>query len=145
MRAQSKILDHTAICIFPTAMANFLFWNINRKPLDDAVYRLVELHRVDILMLAECPLSAGQMLVSLNRNGGGWKFAAPTNPLNDSRIQIYTRLGEQNIQEVLAFPYATVRELNRPNSLPILLSPDTLSLSSKNRSRPASNSIIGAG
>ena len=103
-------------------MATFLFWNINRKPLADEIYRLVELHRVDVLMLAECPLSAGAMLISLNRETGGWEFAAPTNPLNDSRIQIYTRIGEQNIQEMLAFPYATVRELNRPDSPSILLS-----------------------
>ncbi len=103
-------------------MATFLFWNINRKPLADEVHRLVERHRVDVLMLAECQLSAGEILASLNRDGGIWEFAAPIDPWSESRIQIYTRLGPLNLQELFVVPYATVRELNRPNSSPILLS-----------------------
>lgn len=117
-------------------MATFLFWNINRKPLDDAVHRLAERHQVDVLMLAECPLTAGAMLLSLNRNGGSWEFAAPINPLNDSRIQIYVRSMSEHIEERFAFPHSTVRELIWPGLPTVLLA--VVHLPSKLRANPDS-------
>ncbi len=72
-------------------------------------------------MLAECPLAAGEMLVSLNRYDGGWEFAAPLDLSETTRIQIYTRIGNHRIQELLAFPHATIRELSWEDSPPVLL------------------------
>lgn len=96
-------------------------WNINRKPLADKVHLLVELHRVDVLMLAESPQSAGEMLASLNRNGGAWEFAAPIISMGRARIQIYTRVGRWHIRELVALPHSTIRELQLPNLPSILL------------------------
>lgn len=91
-------------------MATFLFWNINRKPLHESVARLVELHDVAVLMLAESPMSAGTMLVSLNRHDGGWQF-----PFSErNKIQVYTRFNGQLLEARLEAPRWTIRELLLP-------------------------------
>ena len=117
-------------------MATFLFWNINRKPLRESVARLVERHQIDVLMLAESPLSARAMLVALNRNKGGWQFATPFNPLNPGKIQIYTRLPEQRLTEYVAFPHGTIRSLTGSNRAALLLA--VVHLPSKLRTNPDS-------
>ena len=91
-------------------MATFLFWNIARKPLRDEVRRLTERHQIDVLMLAESPLSAGQMLRSLNRNGGGWQFPFSAR----EKIQVYTRFERNLLEARLEEPRWTIRELILP-------------------------------
>ena len=39
----------------PLPTTRFLFWNINRKPLVSAVAELADIHRTDVVVLAECP------------------------------------------------------------------------------------------
>ncbi len=105
---------------FPDAMATFLFWNIARKPLNESIVRLVERHQIDVLMLAECPMTAEQLLTALNENGGGWQFAAPVAVAAKTVIQIYVRSSRDRIEERFAFPRSTIRQLNWPG-LPSLL------------------------
>jgi len=39
---------------------NFLFWNVNRKPLEERIRRIVQSHAIDVVILAECiSVSAG--------------------------------------------------------------------------------------
>jgi hypothetical protein len=47
-------------------ITKFLFWNINRNPLAGLVAELAEIHRVDVIILAECE-DAGIVLSALNR------------------------------------------------------------------------------
>lgn len=47
-------------------MATFLFWNINKKPLQDHIVALCHEHDVDILILAESDLPAVPLLQALN-------------------------------------------------------------------------------
>ena len=49
---------------------NFLFWNVNRQPLQERVGRIAKTHDVDVLCLAECPLQA-DVFVS------AWKWRVP--------------------------------------------------------------------
>ena len=102
-------------------MATFLFWNIARKPLRDEMRRLTERHEVDVLMLAESRLAPDDLLASLNGDGASWEFAAPISPLDDTKIQLYTRLGQQHLQELFVFPHVTVRELSGPDFSSLLL------------------------
>ena len=96
-------------------MATFLFWNINRKPLGEAVFRLVELHQVDVLMLAESPMSAGALLVSLNRDATQWSFPASTG----SKLQLLTRFSRAFVRSLLERPRWTIREMQLPGVPPV--------------------------
>jgi len=48
-------------------MLTVLFWNLAGKPLGDLVANLTHRHAVDLLILAECPLTSGDLLAVLNR------------------------------------------------------------------------------
>ena len=98
-------------------MSTFLFWNINRKPLGDEIYRLVELHDVDVLMLAECRISVGAMLVSLNRDDRGWEF-----PFSErEKIRVFTRFNSTFLSPRLEEPRWTIRELLLPGLPSIIM------------------------
>jgi len=49
-------------------LTTFLFWNINRQPLQEQIANLVETHSVDVVMLAECAIETAPLLASLNRS-----------------------------------------------------------------------------
>lgn len=48
-------------------MTTFLFWNINRKPLEELLLLLLEEHLPDLVILAECEISAAVLRVKLNQ------------------------------------------------------------------------------
>ena len=50
-------------------MLTFLFWNVNKKPLQNFIAALVEEHRVDVLILAESEITDVGMLRALNPGG----------------------------------------------------------------------------
>ena len=50
-------------------MTTFLFWNTNKKPLEEAIAALVEAHAVDVLILAESPDRSVALLERLNQPG----------------------------------------------------------------------------
>ena len=45
----------------------FLFWNVNRQPLQEQIASLAETHSVDVIMLAECVIEPTSLLTLLNR------------------------------------------------------------------------------
>ena len=47
-------------------MLSFLFWNLNGKPLDTRVARIVAAHDVDVVILAECAVSVPSVERALN-------------------------------------------------------------------------------
>jgi hypothetical protein len=49
-------------------MTTFLFWNLNKRLLEDIVAETADLHHVDVLILAECEIPSYVMLEALNRN-----------------------------------------------------------------------------
>jgi hypothetical protein len=99
-------------------MITFLFWNLNKSPLEALVSELAEMHQVDVLILAESEITSYVMLETLNRNPGS-KFH-----LTDSqceKIVIYTRFSREFIQKKFDSERLTVRRLMLPRSEEILL------------------------
>lgn len=51
-------------------MINFMFWNINRKPLQSSIARLTAQHSVNLVILAESEISPEVMLDALHQQTG---------------------------------------------------------------------------
>jgi hypothetical protein len=75
----------------------FLFWNINRKPLAEAVADLAEAHAVDVVVLAESTMEPGILIQALNTSRtAGFQF-----PRGLSRyVTIFTRFSREFIQPI---------------------------------------------
>ena len=69
-------------------MMTFLFWNLQKQPLEKTIGNLAELHEVDVFILAECKIERSDLLTELNsRPGLEYSF-----PFSESdKIAIYTR------------------------------------------------------
>ncbi|WP_446009505.1 hypothetical protein [Candidatus Electrothrix sp.] len=73
---------------------NLLFWNLNRKHLLNELCALSRQYDVDILVLAESPLSDVDILTTLN-SGQKRKFLLPLNL--SERLSIYTRFVRKSV------------------------------------------------
>lgn len=100
-------------------MITFLFWNLNRKPLQEVVTRLVRRHAVDVLMLAECNMSPDHMLAELNTEDRAEFFYAPT-PIR-TRVEIFTRFTPLFLEPVDDDLRLSVRHLKLPGQTSVLL------------------------
>lgn len=99
-------------------MLTFLFWNINRKPLQESIARLCTRHAIDILILAECEVTPLVMLRTLNR-GTENPYDFPFSECQ--KIAIYTRLPREFITPKLESISLTIRNISLPGSADILL------------------------
>ena len=100
-------------------MITFLFWNTNKKPLLGAITSLVDIHNVDILILAESELNDNQLLKSLNSQGGAcFSIAQPGLP---ARIKIYSRLSRRFVKPVRDSRYIVIRRIMPPVALDLIL------------------------
>ena len=73
---------------------NVLFWNVNRKNLLGELHELSRQYDVDILILAESPLSDVDILTTLNADQKR-KFLLPLNL--SERLSIYTRFVRKSV------------------------------------------------
>lgn len=101
-------------------MIRFLFWNINRKPLQHRLARLARYHDVDVVALAECVLSPAEVLASLN--GGAGEPYRETMSLLDT-IAVYTRLPRQALHTIQDDPASriTIRRVDKGRQKDFLL------------------------
>ncbi len=99
-------------------MMTFLFWNLNKKPLERLVADLAELHEVDALILAENEIPTHVMLESLNRRDD---FMFHQTHSQSEKIVIYTRFSGDFLQEVFDSPRLTIRRLRLPEREEVLL------------------------
>ncbi|CAN5700561.1 hypothetical protein BH23PLA1_BH23PLA1_05780 [soil metagenome] len=99
---------------------NFLFWNINQKPLYDRIIRLISAFEIHILMLAESPFDPGRLLAEIDANSDrGFDY-----PDSESdRIQVYTSFPTGTIVEAFNDNYSglTIRRLKIIPAYEILL------------------------
>jgi Endonuclease/Exonuclease/phosphatase family len=105
-------------------MLTFLFWNLQKKPLQDSLYRLVEKHQVDILLLAENTLSVGEILSALNPNEEGSFHYSPSGYGEGEKIHVYTRFPSIFSQPLTGLPSYrrhTTRIINLPGKERFLL------------------------
>ena len=97
-------------------MTNFLFWNLNRKPLERFVAELADLHELDVLILAECKISNEAMERSLK-----WRIDLKPARSESDKITIYTRFSPDFLQPVFETPRVTIQRLRLPERKEILL------------------------
>lgn len=72
-------------------MTRFLFWNMGRKSLEESLFRLAHNHRVDVLLLAEMGLPAGQILEEVLNRDEVLYFAPATPKPAREKVRIFTR------------------------------------------------------
>ena len=111
-------------------MATFLFWNLNRKPLQNAIVHLCQEHMVDVLILAESRIPDAELLEALNR-GQSSKFQLPFNL--SKRLSFFIRFPRDSFKPILDDGGIAIRHLVSPIGLDILLV--ALHLPSKMHSR----------
>ena len=92
-------------------MLTFLFWNLNKKPLQELVAELVVLHEVDVLILAECRVASPRILAELNSKRGP-RFSLAASP--SDRIVIYTRFPSELMTPISDVGGLSIRHLVHP-------------------------------
>jgi len=104
-------------------ITTFLFWNINRRPIQSIIRKLALRHQVDVIMLAECEIQPGTMLSVLNQDNNIFYNYAPDN--NCEKIEIYTRFSSECIETIddplREIDRLTMRHLKIPGLTDILL------------------------
>ncbi len=104
----------------PINSCNFLFWNINKKPLFNEISEIVYGHNIDIVILAEFPkVKEIDLLLKLNQKQT--IFFPPHPSALCEKIKIYTRFHFDFIRPVYEDHRMTIRELKFPIGSPILL------------------------
>jgi hypothetical protein len=99
-------------------MATFLFWNLNRNDCLSSIGRLVKLHGVDLVMLAESSLANDAVLVTLNSDEQkGFHF----NPGNCSRIAVFSKYPSDRVRPLHESDRISIRRLSLSPSRDILL------------------------
>lgn len=116
----------------------FLFWNIKKNLIGRILSQIVAEHRVDVVILAECP-DQGSILLDLN--------SATENQfhLTDSkrtRVVIYTRFPAEFTQSEYHDDTLTVRNIRLPGREEILLA--ATHLPSKRYKSAADQAIIAS-
>jgi len=90
---------------------NFLFWNINGNDLQESIHRIVNLHTVDVLVLAECSIDPSELLSLLNRKQADFHYAPS---IECRKIEIFTKFSGALIPPILENDRMTIRQLKTP-------------------------------
>jgi hypothetical protein len=99
-------------------MATFLFWNINKRPLQNEIADLCEEYLVDVLILAEADVCDVVLLETLNRKKSAL-FRMPSNL--SSRLKFFTRLPDPFFTSVHDERYIAIRRISPPIGVDLLL------------------------
>lgn len=99
-------------------MTSFLFWNLNRKPLQQIVANLVLHYEVDVLMLVECSIEPSVLLKTLNQHRRSEYHYAPG---ICKKVEIFTRYPRQFIEPIYEEDRLTIRNLKLPGAIDLLL------------------------
>jgi hypothetical protein len=100
-------------------MLTFLFWNLNKKPLEKRVARLCAAHAVDVLIVAECAEPAN--VLSVLQAEVAETFHHPF--ADESKCHFFVRSTEMSVAEQFDEPYGSlsIRRLEHPNGLDLLV------------------------
>jgi hypothetical protein len=99
-------------------MTNFLFWNLNKKPLARPVGALAVEHNIDVLILAECGIKIAELLMVLNA-GEAAKYSRAFSP--SDRLLVLSRLPHNSIKPLLDDEFLSIRRISPPIGIDILL------------------------
>jgi len=97
----------------------FLFWNLNRKPLQEIVANLALSYEVDVFMLVECTIAPGILMTTLNQRCREEYYYAPG--IGCKKVEILTRYPRRFIQPIHEADRLTIRHLKLPWATDILL------------------------
>jgi len=119
-------------------MISFLFWNLNRKPLQRTICRLAIRYQVDVFMFAELSFSPYELLVQLNRLDIKQRyFFSPI--IGCEKIHIFTKFSHKYIKPIDENERLTIRHLQLPGLTDILVAinhfPSKLFMSSENQAQ----------
>lgn len=99
-------------------MLTFLFWNTGRRNLTVNVARLVAMHHVDVVVLAESPVLPGNLLLALNASQARYHYAEGQ---LCPRIQIYTSFPTTALEVVHYEEYSTLCALQLSSGQELIL------------------------
>ena len=100
-------------------MISFLFWNLNKKPLDEVIEQLARYYNIDILIFTEMISHPNEILTSLNSNGKSDYFYIPN--IIEGRFHIFTRFSSEFVKPVYDENRMTIRSIELPGRISILL------------------------
>lgn len=100
-------------------MTSFLFWNLNKNPLESLIANMAINRRVDVVMLAECEISPDTLLRSLNSINPASYHYAPNRACE--KIEVFCRFSNAFIQPIYETERLTVRHLNLPGAVDALI------------------------
>ena len=100
------------------ARTSFLFWNLNGKPLGRLVAAIAREHDVDVLMLAECSMRIGDLLIELNE---GQRSGFSLSPGVPSGLRILTRFPRSAIRPISDSAHLAMRRITHPLGIDVLL------------------------
>lgn len=100
-------------------MITFLFWNLNKKPLQDIITELAKTYYIDVLMFAECSIEPGELLSTLNEVDDAEFYYAPS--IGCEKIEIFTRFNDSFLKLEHESDRLTIRHLELPGLTSILL------------------------
>lgn len=101
-------------------MTKFLFWNLNKKSLQDSIARLANYYDVDVIMLAECNVGAEVILRALNQTERSAFHYGSANSLCNS-IKVFMRFESDFIPIYEESERLSIRHLRLPGLEDILL------------------------
>ena len=98
-------------------MLSFLFWNVHRKPIGDLVAAAAADNDSDLVILAECddPRPVSDRLNTNTSRPFAFRKSV------DERIVVFSRLPEENLQEIGAYHRLTFYRLSPPIGSEVLL------------------------
>jgi len=99
-------------------MTNFLFWNLNKKPIQNLIAALADERSIDVLILAECDIGITELLVALN-TGQTVKYSLAFSP--SRRLLILSRFPRNSIKPLWDDQFLSIRKISPPVGIDILL------------------------
>ncbi|MDQ6787845.1 MAG: hypothetical protein M3033_13645 [Acidobacteriota bacterium] len=98
-------------------MTSFLFWNINKKPLESLVKKLAFQYEIDVILLAEYESNPNQLLYVLNEKTFGYFLASSFCP----KIRVFSRFRNEFFEAISESERFSIRNLRLPGLQDILL------------------------
>ena len=99
-------------------MISFLFWNLNRKPLQTVISKIASQREVDVIILTECYIPSDALLRALNYSDTSEYYYPPG---LCQGVRIFTRFPEQYILPKFEDSRTTIRHIKLPGATDILL------------------------
>jgi hypothetical protein len=113
MAGEARKYGLDEVVIGKAMIRTFLFWNLNKKPLEHLITQLAEQYKVDVLIFAESTIPPSTLLSALNVQETIYHYA-PSRECK--KIDVYSRFSDSLIRPVLEGDRTTIRRLAFPDT-----------------------------